>query len=69
VQRRGRSDQGTNEGVVNLVRPSAAGVIDGLISVWRGWVDGRRCAVVQGVPVVLLQTWGQDAWRGRMRVL
>jgi hypothetical protein len=39
------------QGVVNLVRPSAAGMIDGLISVVRGWVDGRRCAVAQGVPV------------------
>jgi transposase-like protein len=28
-----------------------AGMIGGLISVGEGWVDGRRCAVVHGVPV------------------
>jgi hypothetical protein len=28
-----------------------AGMIGGLISVGRGWVRGRRCAVIQGVPV------------------
>jgi hypothetical protein len=38
-------------GTVNLVRPSVAGMIGGLISVGRGWVDGRRGAVVQGVPL------------------
>jgi hypothetical protein len=38
-------------GIVNLVLPSEAGMIGGLISVGRGLGDGRRGAVVQGVPV------------------
>jgi hypothetical protein len=38
-------------GVVNLVRSSVAGMIGGLISVGRGWVDGRHCALVEGVPI------------------
>jgi putative transposase len=33
------------------VRLSVAGIIGGVISVGRGLVDGRRAAVVQGVPV------------------
>jgi hypothetical protein len=40
-----------DRGVVNLVRSSVAGMIGRVISVGEGWVDGRRCAVVQGVPL------------------
>jgi hypothetical protein len=30
---------------------------------------GSRLADLVAAVMVLLQTWGQDAWRGRMRVL
>jgi hypothetical protein len=38
-------------GIVNLVGCLVARMIVGLISVGRGWVRGRRCVVIQGVPV------------------
>ena len=48
---RSRKSPSSAEHIVNLVSCLVAGMIGGLISAGRGWVRGRRCAVLQGVPV------------------
>jgi hypothetical protein len=39
-------------GIVNLVRPSAVGMIGGVISAGKSWVDGRRGVVVVEVAAL-----------------